>query len=56
MTEHDRRCLQPVMDIIIYDKKRKSHMMNMPDAPAPGLNDIYYCPTCGIKLEEEKDE
>ncbi len=50
ITKHEKNCMQPKLGIIHYDQKRKAHWINLPDAPVAGPNDIYYCPTCGVKL------
>lgn len=51
MKKHERGCMQPTLNIIHYDENRKQFWIDLPDAPVAGPNDVYYCPTCGVKLE-----
>lgn len=51
--DEDKRCMVPNLNLIVYDREIDGYFINLPDAPHPGMNQIYYCPGCGANLEEE---
>jgi len=51
--KHKKGCLQPELNII--QEMDGGHFIYLADAPTSGMNQVYYCPTCGVKLEEENE-
>ena len=46
--KHIKGCMQPQLNII--KKIDNGYFIDLPDAPKKGLNQVYYCPTCGVCL------